>query len=1193
MSTICTIFDWSTGNFNSLEPLIILSSVALIIHSIFWIQVLTWSSLRQRNMMWLYAYLITSFLLLLRFFILYGIRQSAMCLFITPRTVLCYFEASWKFYINTIQSYLLLAFNICRYMHIVYNRNIYKEKPHLIIFMHFLIYIIPALNLIVQFLTNWTQIRRGTDESCDIIYLSLTVQIFNLFVIYIIPLVINIIILCLGIRHVSSIQGVISQQVILRRRRRQRTLLLKAIAFYSIWLVLWSPDTLAGQFIDVNSDPVDVCSVWSNDWKHSIELKELIYTSVKPLGGSTAGKYSKIKVESWTECVAQCCQFNRCNVAYWISSTCLHIECLSDELCKPISIDNDDTNDETLYIKVRSVRSTAAALDYDDPGADECNETKLCPINEQCEQVSINAQIKRKICLCDHNNDFRRIKGVCRQYLPHAKPCAIYEIDDENNDIVNDDDDDRGRCKKNEECLPPSDRAKHGYCQCKFGFLRKDVNRQCVIDKQTNLTTISLISSTKSTSISSLYDFEVQAGDDQTIILPKNEIDLSGHILYKSNKSEVDISILKNQNFNLFWSLKSSTNDAKVDISNQENLATHILVKQLREGIYEFELKLNDKQGTTLASDIVKIEVLPTKPTPSPLIVKVPSLVTIRLPQQVTKLQASVEPSNRQVTYQWIYKNDGPTTPTLENINTSDLLISNLRPGNYSFRLDVTDNIGNQQTKTIQLIAIGEPIEARVVNHREIVFWPSNDVILDGTPSIIEPKTYVFWTLISNDNKQDADKIDIVSPHSLKTQVSNLRIGQYKFLLTLVTNDKQYTSKIEVLVIVYSQNGQPPKISIHLETNYVNILNNLIILNATATTADYGISKWQWIKSPLSPAMSYFINNSNILPIAYITNLIEGQYIFILQVYDDRQQMSEMNITVNVNGIPNEENLIEIIFLSKPYLHQQTLDNLLAQIRVFLIDLLPNIEIIMIGMLKENILLIKGKDIKTNQIISPKIIVNHLQDKIKSLRSASNMDILSIDTYLCLSNCSNHGKCDQKTKSCICNKYYMENWFKSLIYREPNCDFIIHYFVLITSASTVLTILFCWLCLCCCLRWRRRRNLLDRRKRIRYQLLHENDEEDDDESSQSLKEKSKNKFHSSKKNKTKISNLIISESENDQSDENGEQTLYDKPLLTAKSQINSPKIKSRGLKVAVQDSSGSPMLRDNRQSPMTSEHTIA
>ena len=312
-------------------------------------------------------------------------------------------------------------------------------------------------------------------------------------------------------------------------------------------------------------------------------------------------------------------------------------------------------------------------------------------------------------------------------------------------------------------------------------------------------------------------------------------------------------------------------------------------------------------------------------------------------------------------------------------------------------------------------------------------------MILDGTPSVIEKHTSIYWTLISHDNRQRVHDIDIASPHSLKTRVLNLHIGQYRFQLRLVTRDKEYVSKQEVLVVVYGQNGQPPQIHIHLETTDVNILNNLIILNASTTTADYGIAKWQWIKSPLSPAIGHFINNSNLSPVAYLTNLIKGEYIFYLQVIDDRKQMSEMNMTVNVHGIPDEENLIEIIFLSKPYLYQQTLDNLIAQIRVFLIDILPNIHIIMVGILKENILLIKGKDLKTNLIISPKIIATHLQTKITPLRSASNMNILSINTYLCLSNCSNRGKCNQKTKRCVCNGYYMENWFKSIVYRESNC----------------------------------------------------------------------------------------------------------------------------------------------------------
>ena len=257
------------------------------------------------------------------------------------------------------------------------------------------------------------------------------------------------------------------------------------------------------------------------------------------------------------------------------------------------------------------------------------------------------------------------MKGVCRQYLSRTKPCALYEKDFEIDD--NDyEDNNRGRCKKNEECLPPNDRAKHGYCQCKLGFMRKTEDGKCIIDKQENL----LTSSTQSTSISSTsssFDFEVEAGDDQIIMLPKNQIDLYGHVLYKSNKSEINLSILNQENLTLFWSLKSSTNDdGEIKFSNQEDVASHVIVKELREGVYEFELKLNDQQGRTLASDAVKVEALSAKTTASPLILKATSPITVRLPQQIIKLEAYVEPANRQVSYQWTYAKDGPVTPTLE-----------------------------------------------------------------------------------------------------------------------------------------------------------------------------------------------------------------------------------------------------------------------------------------------------------------------------------------------------------------------------------------------------------------------------------------------------------------------------------------------------------------------------------------------
>ncbi|CAF2700117.1 unnamed protein product [Rotaria sp. Silwood2] len=251
----CTSLNWSSKSVYNLSPTIVVCSIAVLIHTIFWIQVISFSSLRQRNMMWLYAYLITDFFLLTRFFIFYFLRHWDVCLYPTFQLILCYFEATSKFYINIVQSYILLALNVCRGAQSIFNRNVFIKHPRLIILTHLLIYILPALNITIQIFGNWTILLRIAGESCDIVYSSLTIEIFNLFIIYIIPVALNLIVIAFCIRHVSSIKGIRSQQIINLRRKHKKRLLKNTIIFYSTWLILWSPNVLVFQFINVNTEP--------------------------------------------------------------------------------------------------------------------------------------------------------------------------------------------------------------------------------------------------------------------------------------------------------------------------------------------------------------------------------------------------------------------------------------------------------------------------------------------------------------------------------------------------------------------------------------------------------------------------------------------------------------------------------------------------------------------------------------------------------------------------------------------------------------------------------------------------------------------------------------------------------------------------------------------------------------------------
>ncbi len=68
------------------------------------------------------------------------------------------------------------------------------------------------------------QLWHRSGASCDIQYKSLAVQIFNLFFVYIIPIFPSLGLIAFCIRHVSSIRGVRSQQIINLRRKHQRTI---------------------------------------------------------------------------------------------------------------------------------------------------------------------------------------------------------------------------------------------------------------------------------------------------------------------------------------------------------------------------------------------------------------------------------------------------------------------------------------------------------------------------------------------------------------------------------------------------------------------------------------------------------------------------------------------------------------------------------------------------------------------------------------------------------------------------------------------------------------------------------------------------------------------------------------------------------------------------------------------------------
>jgi len=245
-------------------------------------------------MQWIYAYLMTDILLLLRFFFVYIVHtKSTEC---EPNNVwalfVCYFEATLDNYLNLLEVYILLALNICRYIQIAYNRNVYTKDVRLLIVAHFFIYLLPIIVLILQFLTGWARLEHYFNAVCDVLYTNVYAQIFNIITGYALPIALNILVISASVRHVDLVSGLKSaRHHVSAREKYHRSLVIQFVCFYIIWLALWSPNVILYQltsggspiiltarlinFIEIALDPIIIGALdvrfwhaWKKFWLH-------------------------------------------------------------------------------------------------------------------------------------------------------------------------------------------------------------------------------------------------------------------------------------------------------------------------------------------------------------------------------------------------------------------------------------------------------------------------------------------------------------------------------------------------------------------------------------------------------------------------------------------------------------------------------------------------------------------------------------------------------------------------------------------------------------------------------------------------------------------------------------------------------------------------------------------------------------
>jgi len=364
------------------------------------------------------------------------------------------------------------------------------------------------------------------------------------------------------------------------------------------------------------------------------------------------------------------------------------------------------------------------------------------------------------------------------------------------------------------------------------------------------------------------------AGPDKLINLPTNSTNLSG------SGSDADGSITT-----YAWA-KVSGPTVTIGASNIATLS----ISNLVEGIYIFQLEVTDDDGAT-DTDNVTITVNPSIVNQSP-IVSAGADKTIFLPVNTVQFSGSASDPDGSIASQIWTQVSGPTSATLTNSTTPNLMVSNLIEGIYRFRLTATDNSGAsalaEALVTVNASTINQPPTANAGPDVSIQL-PANSTSLNGSGTDPDGSIASFaWTKISGPSAV------MTNSNTSTLLLSSMVEGFYTFQLTVTDNSGANSFDLVILTVLPTSINFPPTVDAG-EDIVIELPINTVKL--TGKVSDDGtIISFLWTKQS---GPSATLTGSSSLSVV-INDLSEGEYVFRLAVTDNGGLISFDDVSVLV-----------------------------------------------------------------------------------------------------------------------------------------------------------------------------------------------------------------------------------------------------------------------------------------------------
>uniref|UniRef100_A0A0A9XPA1 PKD/Chitinase domain-containing protein n=8 Tax=Lygus hesperus TaxID=30085 RepID=A0A0A9XPA1_LYGHE len=848
-----------------------------------------------------------------------------------------------------------------------------------------------------------------------------------------------------------------------------------------------------------------------------------IYTSSTPKGNKTAGKYLNVGEDlDLKGCIAKCCTDEQCNVVFMVNNTCYEIECVSNELCQPVR------RAEAKFKNVRMVliRPVVKRFPWDD--------------------------------LSELSGDGNDIVAVSSE-VDQVKSCDVLQPDE---------------CGNNEICIS-------GVCACKSGYERS-ADGSCVLStdggssstnsasKEGNILPSNvgdiLLAGSKSLPDEKASDSEVSSPSppkrimvnviSKTVRLPENEVKLSAFTVPAEMPGLTS-------HYNYKWKLLSQPGGSAGNQATSEPQGPSLKLTHLTEGLYTFKVTVTapGKYGEAEAN----VTVLPQKrENESPIAIVLPPHQMVKLPNSLAVLDASSSRDDSGISkYHWELQ-QGPLGYQPNLSDTQTLQLRDLKkPGNYTFRLTVTDTDGatNSTLANVTVLQVPDyPPEANA-GSSIVLFLPRNNVTLNGSLSS-DDKGIVSWEWTKSPSDQDK-AVDMQNTRTPYLELSHLEEGMYTFVLKVTDNSGQSSSS-DVHVFVKPPTNKPPiahagsNVSIALPQTWVvlngsgssddigiaqwkweqlsgprkaelshfnesstNVTNltkgeyifqltitdgngnsvadkvavtvtqnknvkpkanaggdleltlplGVLVVNGSSSSDDLGIAKWQWSREPTSLAIGTIIEQSDTSPVLMVSNIVAGKYEFRLRVSDDQGEWDEDTVSIIVKPDPELKNLVELTLNIEAGKFTQTQrDSVLLKLGMLLRDasqlVVRNLEVDSSG----RAVLVFYVSSPTGSVDGPKV-VSTLKNKLAQDSFLLQLSVVDIRTTVCQNTCSGHGVCNQETRICYCEAFWMQDLIRKYMGDgESDCGWSILYVIIGLLSLAFLSIAGIWGLVCLCSR---------------------------------------------------------------------------------------------------------------------------